>query len=172
MKTFYLLRHGKSDWSDPATPDFERPLTGRGEKNARSIGGLLASLKRRPDLILASPAERARRTAEIVAGRISLAARRIVWDKSLYEGSADEIIRLLMSLSNDIRTPLVVGHNPAMERAAVTIIFGRMKIDDSVVPIRIPTAGLLCFELDAPDWKSLGADVCVLRWMITAKIIK
>ena len=172
MKTFFLLRHGKSDWSDSALSDFERPLTGRGRKDARSVGGFLASLKRRPDLLLASPAERARQTAEIVAERISLAARRIVWNKSIYEGTADALLRALMTLSDDIETPLVVGHNPALENAAAALLFGGLQTGDPVASIRIPTAGLLCFEFDAQEWKSLETGDCVLRWMIIPKIIK
>jgi phosphohistidine phosphatase len=172
MKTLFILRHGKSDWSDASLSDFERPLTGRGKKDARAVGDFIASLGEKPDLLLASPAERARETAEIVAGRLSLPERKILWDKSLYEGAADTLIGVLVSLSGDIETLLVVGHNPALEHAAVTLLFGGTKIEDPVASIRIPTAGLLCLESDAPDWKSLGSDNCVLRWMITPKIIK
>jgi phosphohistidine phosphatase len=176
MKTIYLLRHGKSDWNDPSLSDYERPLKGRGSKDARSVGEFLASLKRKPDVFLVSPAERARRTAEIVAACISLSPRGIVCEKSLYEGSPDDILRLLVSLSDDIEAPLIVGHNPTLERIAVTLLVGVMEkgveSDTPTSPIRIPTAGLLCFEHDAPDWKSFGPGECVLQWMIYPKILK
>ena len=172
MKSFVLLRHGKSDWSDPAPPDFERPLTGRGKKDARLVGGFLASLRKKPDLLLSSPAVRARQTAEIIAECTAFKARMIVWDKSLYEGTADNVLRSLMTLADDIEMPLIVGHNPMLELATSMFLFGGKKTGDPVNSIRIPTAGLLCLELDAPDWRALEAGNCVLRWMITPKIIK
>ena len=95
-----------------------------------------------------------------------------MWEKSLYEGSPDDLLRLLTSLSDDIEAPLIVGHNPMLERAAVTLLIGSMETGASTLPIRIPTAGLLCFEHGASEWKSLGSGECVLRWMITPKIIK
>jgi phosphohistidine phosphatase len=33
-----LLRHAKSSWDDPALPDHDRPLAGRGRKAAKLIG--------------------------------------------------------------------------------------------------------------------------------------
>jgi phosphohistidine phosphatase SixA len=95
-----------------------------------------------------------------------------MWEKSLYEGSSDDLLRLLMSLSDDIEAPLIVGHNPMLESAAAALLIGGMETGAPTTPIRIPTAGLLCFEHDASDWKSLGSGECVLRWMITPKIIK
>ena len=172
MKTIFLLRHGKSDWKDPSLSDYERPLKGRGVKDARSVGEFLASLKMGPDVFLSSPAERARRTAEVVAACVSLSPRRIMWEKSIYGGSPDDILRLLMSLSDDIEAPLIVGHNPMLEHAAVALLIGGVENDIPTSPIRIPTAGLVCLEHDAADWKSLGPGGCVLRWMINPKIIK
>ena len=34
MRELILIRHAKSDWSNPLLDDFERPLNKRGEKNA------------------------------------------------------------------------------------------------------------------------------------------
>jgi phosphohistidine phosphatase len=172
MKMFFLMRHGKSDWSDPALADFERPLTDRGRKDARRIGEFLAARKFKPDFILSSRAERALRTAEIVAERISLPENRVRREAALFEGSADALVRALVSLENDIEAPLVVGHNPALEHAAAALLSETGKPAGQGSLIRIPTAGLLCFDHDAPEWKTLKPGTAVLRWMITPKIIK
>lgn len=37
MKRVYLLRHAKSSWKEPALPDHDRPLTGRGRQAAKAI---------------------------------------------------------------------------------------------------------------------------------------
>ncbi len=34
MKQLIIVRHAKSSWADPGQRDFDRPLNGRGERNA------------------------------------------------------------------------------------------------------------------------------------------
>ena len=34
MKRLTLIRHAKSNWNDPDLTDFERPLNGRGRRDA------------------------------------------------------------------------------------------------------------------------------------------
>jgi phosphohistidine phosphatase len=66
MRTLYLLRHGKSSWSDASIRDFDRPLKDRGRKAAERVGKRLASEKLKAPLVICSPAVRARETAEIM----------------------------------------------------------------------------------------------------------
>ena len=73
MKLLTLLRHAKSDWSAPYRSDFERPLKARGRRDAPLMGEYIANLDLVPDLIVSSPAERARQTAELFAEAASLA---------------------------------------------------------------------------------------------------
>ena len=62
MPTLYLIRHAKSDWHSAAQSDFERPLNTRGGKDAARMGQWLEAQDLRPQLLLASPAQRARQT--------------------------------------------------------------------------------------------------------------
>ena len=55
MKTIFLLRHGKSDWSKPGLADFNRPLANRGLKDAHRMGKVLVKFGAVPDIILSSP---------------------------------------------------------------------------------------------------------------------
>ena len=63
MLTLSLLRHAKSSWADARLGDAERPLSERGEKAAPRMGAYMAKLRIAPDLILCSPAIRARTVA-------------------------------------------------------------------------------------------------------------
>ena len=67
MKTLHLLRHAKSAWDRPSLPDRERGLNKRGRRDAARMGEFLVEQDLLPDVILCSPAERARRTAERLA---------------------------------------------------------------------------------------------------------
>ena len=62
MPRLILLRHAKSAWPDGA-PDVDRPLAKRGREAAPRMGGYLAEEGLIPDLVLVSPARRARSLA-------------------------------------------------------------------------------------------------------------
>ncbi|GAA5045772.1 putative phosphoglycerate mutase [Thermocatellispora tengchongensis] len=65
MDEMILLRHGETEWSRTGrhTGRTDVPLTARGEGQARALAPLLQG--REIDLVLTSPAQRARRTAEL-----------------------------------------------------------------------------------------------------------
>ncbi len=48
-----LVRHAKSDWGNPQTPDYDRPLNSRGLHDAPMMGGRLKTMGLVPDLIIA-----------------------------------------------------------------------------------------------------------------------
>ena len=94
MNRVVLLRHGETAWSVERrhTGRTDLPLTGDGEQQARHAGRLLAG--HRFALVLVSPLQRARRTAEL-AGLHDLVAddRLVEWDYGAYEGMTTAEIR-------------------------------------------------------------------------------
>jgi phosphohistidine phosphatase len=71
MKTLILVRHAKSSWKNISLDDFDRPLNKRGKKDAQLMGKKLKERQVVPDLILSSPAKRARKTAKAFAKAIA-----------------------------------------------------------------------------------------------------
>ena len=67
MKVLYLVRHAKSSRDDPSLPDRDRPLDERGKQDAQRLGRRLAKRNVKPDLLVSSPALRARTTAQLIA---------------------------------------------------------------------------------------------------------
>jgi len=49
-KTLFLVRHAKSSWKEAGLADRERPLSGRGKRDAPRMGALLARRDARPEL--------------------------------------------------------------------------------------------------------------------------
>ncbi|WP_336210328.1 histidine phosphatase family protein [Nonomuraea sp. LPB2021202275-12-8] len=94
MDEMVLLRHGETEWSKSGrhTGLTDVPLTGHGEEQARALAPLV---KERPfDLALVSPAQRARRTAELAG----LSGHEVdpdlwEWDYGGYEGVTTPEIR-------------------------------------------------------------------------------
>jgi probable phosphoglycerate mutase len=89
-----LLRHGETAWSAAGrhTGRTDVPLTARGERQAKALSPLLED--RRFGLVLASPLQRAARTAEIAGLRdVQLDADLQEWDYGAYEGLTTAQIR-------------------------------------------------------------------------------
>src|SRR4051794_41904037 len=70
--TLVLLRHAKSAWPE-GVPDHERPLAGRGRRDAPEAGRWLRQVGLQFDLVLCSTALRARQTWELAAAELDTA---------------------------------------------------------------------------------------------------
>lgn len=114
MKNLLVMRHAKSSWKDPSLDDHDRPLNGRGNRDAPRMGRLLEEAKLIPDCILTSTARRARRTAELVAEQLPVHVTVSATD-DLYHASADEWSRQIQNLPRTASTVLCIGHNPGLE---------------------------------------------------------
>ena len=79
VKILGLLRHAKSDWGDSDKRDFDRGLNVRGRKGAALMGAHIREYGVRWDMLLASPAERVRRTLEAAE-----LGKRVDFDERLY----------------------------------------------------------------------------------------
>lgn len=108
-----LLRHGKAKKST-ALPDRERPLKQRGKRHAQRLGAWLQEQGIVPDLILCSPAERARTTAEKCIKAMGLPVTTIALDETLYRAEPDGLLTLALQQPPQKRV-MLVGHNPALE---------------------------------------------------------
>lgn len=97
MGRVLLLRHGETEWSRTRrhTGRTDIGLTDAGEAEARRAAGLLAGLT--PALVLTSPLQRARRTAELAGlgdlGPVDTDADLVEWDYGSAEGRTGVDIR-------------------------------------------------------------------------------
>ena len=88
-----LLRHGETEWSRAGrhTGRTDIPLTPRGEELARAAGELVRGYDFR--LVLSSPLQRARRTAELAGLDAEVDPLLVEWDYGGYEGRTTREIR-------------------------------------------------------------------------------
>jgi phosphohistidine phosphatase len=110
-----IMRHGKSDWSEEGQADFDRPLARRGAKAVPRMAAWLAEHGLIPDRIIASPALRARQTAEAVAEEIGFNAGSIIWDERIYANSLPDLLGVVADGCGDATSVLIIGHNPGLE---------------------------------------------------------
>lgn len=156
MKTLYILRHAKSSWDNPNLSDFERPLNERGFKDAPFMGKTMLRNGFQPDLILSSPAERARQTAMVVKKAGQLKAQ-IQYDERIYEASPLRLLEIVSGLGNEIESVMLVGHNPGFE-GLVKILTGEVQ--------SMPTAALAVVDSEIESWSGISPGNCRLRRMI------
>ena len=145
MKSLYLLRHAKSSWDDNFASDRERPLNARGEKSAPLMGQRFCQRGENIDLILSSPAKRARDTAALFASECRYLVDEILLNEALYflgPGSIEELIRLQSSRQSSM---MLVFHNPDITTLVNSLDY-RFHIDN------VPTCGLLKFDCDIKCW--------------------
>jgi phosphohistidine phosphatase len=159
MKTLLLLRHAKSDWDDTSLRDFDRPLAARGERDAPRIGKALRKRGPLPDLIISSPAVRAKATIEAVieAAKLKLAIR---FDETIYGASSPELMKLIRRSPDGNSCVLLVGHNPGFED-----LVGRLTGSHE----RMPTAALACIDFQINRWDDVKDGEGKLEWLLIPK---
>lgn len=159
MKTLYLLRHAKSSWDDGRLSDFERPLNERGRQTAPFMGELMRERGLVPEIVVSSPAKRARQTAGLVADSAELAGE-IVFDERIYEASPQRLLDVVTALDDGYGSAMLVGHNPGIEG------FIRYLSGD-VQPM--PTAALAKISLDTEHWADTSAGLGKIEVIIRPK---
>jgi phosphohistidine phosphatase len=164
-RTLYLLRHAKSSWDDRALPDRERPLSGRGRRACKRIARHLREQEIRPAAAIVSPATRAQQTFERI--RAGLPEGTPAWtERRLYGDDVEELLDLLRELPAELRSALLVGHNPAIQQLAVGIAGDGDQLAE--VRRKFPTGGLATLTF-AVQWPQLRFGVAELDSFVRPK---
>jgi phosphohistidine phosphatase len=109
----FLVRHAHSD---PGDPDELRPLSARGQGEARALAERLAGHETPPRVVVSSPLLRARQTAQAISDATSAELR---VDDRLAPGATVELLReALDGLSEPVAA---VGHQPDCSEIAVAL---------------------------------------------------
>jgi phosphohistidine phosphatase len=159
VKELILLRHAKSDWGAQFADEAERPLSGRGREAAGVMGRVLTLARRVPDLVLTSPAQRARETAGLAAAVGSWEAP-VVVDPRLSPGSPGAVVAVVREHAGEAERVLVVGHEPAWSQT-VSVLLGGGRV-------RMSTGAAACLGVAA--WEDLAPGACTLLWMLTPRL--
>jgi len=153
VKLLGLLRHAKSDWDDLNLRDFDRGLNDRGRKGAALMGTHIRQHGEKWGMILASPAERVRRT--LSAAGLEQSAR---WDEKAYLASSATLIELLRAVEGNPASVLLVAHNPGLQELIFELVPPEAEnplFDEAAE--KYPTAAFAVLELAIDDWNEIAA---------------
>ena len=141
MKTIYLIRHAKSDWSIENIPDIDRPLNQRGYNDAHKMASVIKEKNIIPDLVISSPGIRALTTALIFCREIDYDPAAILLKKNLYHSEVIDYLDVIQNTENDHDTIFLFGHNETITKCVNALVnsFTNEMSTCSIAGIRSPT---------------------------------
>jgi phosphohistidine phosphatase len=163
-KQLLIMRHAKSDWNDASLSDFNRTLNSRGLINAPVMGKRLKSKKFIPEIIIASPANRAITTCEIVIEQLGLAKESIQTDKNIYNADYKSLLKIVNQLDNSKKSAALFGHNNGITDLTVYLT-------DADI-FNIPTSGMVLIEFPFDDWAMISKNTGLVLFFETIKELK
>ncbi len=137
-QTLYLIRH--ADAGDPSEwigPDAERPLSGKGVKQAARLAATMLAAETAIDEIRHSPARRCAETAAVLSAVLEVPAAS---DERLADGPALPQLARMMEQKGVARIALV-GHEPNLSRllTELTGVQGVVVEKGALIRIDLPT---------------------------------
>ncbi|HRI26320.1 MAG TPA: histidine phosphatase family protein [Ferruginibacter sp.] len=148
MKQVIIIRHAKSDqrfWGN----DFERPLNERGKADAPVMARRLKDQQIGIDAWISSPAERAKRTAEIFTKEFGLSADEVIFISALYHAAPEVFYDVLGHLPDNLATVSVFSHNPGIT------YFVNSLVDDVSID-NMPTCGVFAVSAAVSRWQDFA----------------
>lgn len=160
MEHLYVLRHGIAvPHGTPGVPEDDRPLTDEGEAELRKVAKGLKRLKLGVERVVTSPLPRARRTAEIVAGKLGGDGMLEESDLLRPGGSPRDVRDWLGTRSEG--TLMVVGHNPDLTEL-VALLIG---LPVNHIPFELKKGGVAALQASADGGFGLS-------WLATPRLLR
>lgn len=144
MKQLIIVRHAKSSWKNKHLADRDRLLSKRGCRDAPDMGRRLLARGAVPQLLICSPAVRARGTAERLAEVFGYPTTEIREDEAIYSGSVSDLLNTVRCLDDAHQRVLLVGHNPNLTWLAARL--ARYPLDN------LPTCAAFAINFPCAAW--------------------
>ena len=144
MKTLLLIRHAKSSWDTPGLSDFDRPLNERGKKEAPEMAKRVKDRKIEIDLLVSSPAKRARKTARFFAETFGFKKDDILLVEDLYAATSASFEKTVRGLEDKRDVVAVFSHNPGITVFANSLT--NVRVDD------MPTCSIFALSAETDSW--------------------
>ncbi len=158
MRELILLRHAEALPVAAGGSDRDRPLSLRGEAEARDAGAWLRERGAAFDAALSSPARRAQMTIEqaLDALGVGVAPHFVA---GIYEATPGDLLALLEQHAGNAQQVLLVGHNPGLEQLLALLLEGR-----SDRARGMPPAGVAWLQLDKTRALEPGSAILQAFW--------
>ena len=143
-KTLYLLRHARTLEKMSDQKDIDRELNSIGLQNSTRMGINFSKKQVEFDIIITSPAVRARTTASLIAEQIAYNTSKIHVNDEIYEASVRSLLKVVNQFKDEWDSVLIVGHNPSVTYLAEYLT--NAEIGD------MTTCGVVKIEFNIDSW--------------------
>ena len=156
----YLVRHAEAaPIGGAVTRDADRPLSAKGEHDAKLIGRFLSTVDTGVRLVCCSPLLRAVRTAEIIGSQYAEPPEIRKWEILEPGFSPREVLEEVSALKAE--TLILVAHQPDLGDCIATMIA------ESTMELALPPAGTACLLFAAASSREHSR----LLWLLTPDMI-
>jgi len=161
MKRVIIVRHAKAEPFGYEN-DFYRDLTVRGISDAVKISLHLKDLGVFPELVIASPANRAMHTATVYCQNLGYPEESIRQENVLYDGlTTQSFVHLLHKLSETVQTVFVFGHNPTVHSLVYNLATDFYS--------DMATCATVALDFDVDHWQEVSARQAIIAFQFSPK---
>lgn len=146
-KILLVVRHAKSSWEIGTLSDFDRSLNERGKKDAPIMAKRLLEKNIKIDAFVASPAKRAKKTAELFCEQYHQPADSIQFVPALYHAGVDDFYEVVEQLDDRLDTVAIFSHNPGITYF-VNTLSEKLQVDD------MPTCSIFAVKIHTKKWSN------------------
>ena len=157
MKELILVRHAKSDWSNPGLQDVDRHLNERGYTDAYALSAWYCENKKKPASIISSTATRAVSTALIFLRALDLPLSQFSLCDTIYESTLEPVLDLIKKQNDSLKSVMLFGHNPTFADT-INYLLATHSFDN------LPTCGIVSLHFNAKHWTNLQPKTAELNY--------
>jgi len=147
-KRILLIRHAKSDWTNPKQHDHDRELNKRGHLAAPEMAARLKKRHIVPQKLVSSTAVRAHTTANYFAETLGFRQDEIVLNSKIYEASTRTLLAEINKFKFEEDFIAMFGHNPGITMLANELCNGYIE--------NVPTCGMILMEFPFEEWSMIS----------------
>jgi phosphohistidine phosphatase len=144
MKSLLVIRHAKSE-QGLLLNDFDRPLNDRGKRDAPTMAKRIIAFGAKPQLIVSSPAKRAKKTAEYFFKELKLPENSFILKSELYHAPPQVFFDVIAGLDDFADEVALFSHNPGITYFVNMLTEARLD--------NMPTCAVFAVKANITRWK-------------------
>ncbi len=169
MLKLLLFRHAHAD--RPAdVGDHGRPLSERGQEQARRMGTHIRAQGLVPDIAIVSTALRTQETWDIAAESGGFTVSKVN-EPGIYEAGAGDVLEVVRRQDSMHERLMLVGHNPGMERLAAWLVGSGDQDALARLQREFAVGGLAVIRFTTQSWADLDVQSGTLERFDTPESI-
>jgi len=171
MRRLMLLRHAKTEKTAPSGQDRDRRLDERGRIEAPEMGRYMARNGLVPEVMLVSPATRARESALLLGAQFHPEPS-LVQIADLYGADASELLHIVRrEMPATAKSAIIIGHNPGLHEFAITLTASSDPKAASLSD-NFPTTALAIIDFPAGSWAKIAPDTGRLERFVSPRLLR